>query len=82
MPESSTAPRAASSHRRGAMDPSAPASCDLDGLARDITGALADLRLARRVSDGSVSLDTARAVEMAEWRLNRLLERRHDVLRR
>ena len=54
---------------------------ELDGLDRDITRALADLRVARRASGSSATPDTARAEELAEWRLNRLLERRHGALR-
>ena len=53
---------------------------ELDGLDRDITSALAELRVARRRSDPSADPDTARAEELAEWRLNRLLERRHDAV--
>jgi hypothetical protein len=49
-------------------------------LHREITRALADLRSARRAAVGSVGLDMATGmthdVDLAEWRLNRLLERR------
>jgi hypothetical protein len=54
---------------------------ELDCLDRDTTRALAELRLARRVSGRTPTHDTARAEELAEWRLNRLLERRHGALR-
>ena len=54
---------------------------ELDCLDRDITRALAELRVARRASGRSPTPDTARAEELAEWRLNRLLERRHGALR-
>ena len=54
---------------------------ELDCLDRDTTRALAELRVARRASGRSPTPDTARAEELAEWRLNRLLERRHGALR-
>lgn len=54
----------------------------LDNLDRDITRALAELRVARRAAGRSANLDTARAEELAEWQLNKLLERRHDAPRR
>jgi len=54
----------------------------LDNLDRDITRALAELRVARRAAGRSPNLDTARAEELAEWQLNKLLERRHHAPRR
>jgi hypothetical protein len=51
---------------------------------QDITRALADLRLARRAAEDWMELQMPTAVthdvELAEWRLNRLLERRHAAL--
>jgi hypothetical protein len=51
---------------------------------QDITRALADLRLARLAAEGCMGLEMPTAVthdvELAEWRLNRLLERRHAAL--
>jgi hypothetical protein len=54
----------------------APPLSDLDSLDRDITLALAVLRRARLASGRSNNPDVARTAEHAEWRLNRLLERR------
>jgi len=51
---------------------------------QDITRALAALRLARRAAGNCMGLEKSTAVahdvELAEWRLNRLLERRHAAL--
>jgi len=44
-------------------------------LHRDISRALADLRRARLAAGGSTAPELAHDVELAEWRLNRLLER-------
>ena len=54
----------------------APPLSDLDSLDRDITLALAVLRRARLACGRSSSPDVARVAEYAEWRLNRLLDRR------
>ena len=47
---------------------------------QDITGALADLRLARLAAETCIGRETSTTVthetELAEWRLNSLLERR------
>jgi hypothetical protein len=54
-------------------------------LHREITRALADLRSARRAAVSCAGLGMATAtgmthdVELAEWRLNRLLERRRST---
>ena len=52
-------------------------------LHRDITRALADLRSARRAALRSLELATAMThdVDLAEWRLNRLLERTRPATR-
>ena len=42
---------------------------------RDITRALAELRRARRAAGGSTAPELSHDVDLAEWRLNRLLER-------
>jgi hypothetical protein len=51
---------------------------------QDITRALADLRLVRLAAGNRMGRETSTAVthdvELAEWRLNRLLERRHAAL--
>jgi hypothetical protein len=44
-------------------------------LHRDISRALADLRLARHRAVGSTAPELAHDVDLAEWRLNKLLER-------
>jgi hypothetical protein len=59
----------------------APPPGELSELEEEITRALAELRAARRASYPRPTLDTARAEEIAEWRLNRLLDRRYAVLR-
>ena len=58
------------------MTAPAPPVPELDNLDRDITLALAALRRARLARSRSDDLDTARTEENAEWRLNRLLDRR------
>jgi hypothetical protein len=57
----------------------APPLSDLDG---DITLALAVLRRARLACGRSSDPDIARIEAEAEWRLNRLLDRRLAVTRR
>jgi hypothetical protein len=51
---------------------------------QNITRALADLRLARLAAEDCMGLETSTAVthdvELAEWRLNRLLERRQAAM--
>jgi hypothetical protein len=59
----------------------APPLSDLDGLDRDITLALAVLRRARRAGGRSSDPSITRIEVEAEWRLNRLLERRLAVSR-
>ena len=54
----------------------APPLSDLDGLDRDITLALAVLRRARLACGRSGDPSIARIEVEAEWRLNRLLDRR------
>ena len=54
----------------------APRLLDLDSLDRDITLALAALRRARQVFGSSTDPDIADLEREAEWRLNRLLDRR------
>jgi hypothetical protein len=60
-------------------DPGSPAARPRPGAAAslegDIRGALADLRRARSTASGSTAPELAHDVELAEWRLNRLLER-------
>jgi hypothetical protein len=59
----------------------APPLPDLGRLDRDITLALAALRQARQVSGRSTDPDTADLVREAEWRLDRLLDRRLTATR-
>lgn len=59
----------------------APPLSDLDGLDRDITLALAALRQARWAGGRSTDPDTAVLEREAEWRLNRLLDRRITATR-
>ena len=59
----------------------APPLSDLDGLDRDITLALAVLRRARLACGRSSDPNIARIEAEAEWRLNRLLDRRLAVTR-
>ena len=60
----------------------APPLSDLDTLDRDITVALAVLRRVRTAGNRSSDPFAARAEEDAEWRLNRLLDRRSAASRR
>jgi hypothetical protein len=60
----------------------APPLSDLGGLDRDITLALAVLRRARLARDRSSDPNVARIEADAEWRLNRLLDRRLAATRR
>ena len=64
------------------MTASAPPSTDLDSLDRDITRALAALRRARLARGRSDDPATVRTTEDAEWRLNRLLDRRLAAARK
>jgi hypothetical protein len=59
----------------------APPLPDLVSLDRDITLALAALRRARQVFGRSTDPDIAGLEREAEWRLNRLLERRLTATR-
>jgi hypothetical protein len=72
-PAGEGAPKAAGPQAdRGRPDGAAASS-----LHRDITRALADLRSARLAAVGSLqpATGTTHDVDLAEWRLNRLLER-------
>jgi hypothetical protein len=60
----------------------APPLPDLDSLDRDISLALAALRRARVACGRSTDPDTAILENEAEWRLNRLLDRRIAATRR
>ena len=60
----------------------APPLSDLASLDRDITSALAVLRRARLVSGRSDDPDLARTAAEAQWRLDRLLDRRLTATRR
>jgi hypothetical protein len=59
----------------------APPDVDLDSLDRDITLSLAALRRARLVFGASTDPDIAGLEREAEWRLNRLLDRRLTATR-
>ena len=59
----------------------APPLPDLGSLDRDITLALAALRRARQVFGRSTDPDIAGLEREAEWRLNRLLDRRLTATR-
>ncbi len=59
----------------------APPLSGLDGLDRDITLALAALRRARWACGRSTDPDIAGLEREAEWRLNRLLDRRITATR-
>jgi len=59
----------------------APPLPDLRSLDRDITLALAALRRARQVFGRSTDPDIAGLETEAEWRLNRLLDRRLTATR-
>jgi hypothetical protein len=59
----------------------APPLPDLESLDREVTLALAALRRARRVFGHSTDPDIAGLEKEAEWRLNRLLDRRITATR-
>jgi hypothetical protein len=79
-PAEQGAPKAAGPRADRARPDGAAAS----SLHRDITRALADLRSARLAAVGSLepATVTTHDVDLAEWRLNRLLERTQAVTRR
>jgi hypothetical protein len=62
--------------RKWEMTSAAPALPEPDDVDRYITRALAAVRLARLASARSPTEESHRAEELAEWQMNRLLERR------
>jgi hypothetical protein len=59
---------------------SAPTDTQRDAIARQITAAWTDLRAARLLWAGNPTGDTIRHEELAEKRLNLLLDRYHDTM--